>query len=271
MADSISSITKATLAVYAVSAKEAWRGFAKNWRLPLLHVVLIVPLSFLFKNSAFSFMFGGWAGGLIIGMVFAFVLAGYLATVRAAATNEHLLLDEIWSETIGLFSPLISVLFLIFLASFVLGMVFPPAVVLLNIAIAIVLNPAPEGIIHGRGCSSCGGLGTEIVVDCFDFVRENFFEWFIPWVVLLLLLFAPIFGTSMVFGMLLSVSPISLVQSVFSFLSIDNLLHPVSLVLIIAFLYALYFVFVFRAVLYLKLASSTRRKRVYQYEAGELK
>lgn len=270
MADSFNSITKATLAVYAVALKEAWRGFAKNWRIPLLHVVLIVPLSFLFQNRALSFMFGGFAGSLIVGMVFAIVLAAYLATVRAAANNDVLLLDEIWGETLGLFNPVISVLFLIFIASFVLGMLFPPALVLLNLAIVVVLNPAPEAIIHSRGCSSCGSSGLETVQESFDFLRENFLEWFIPWGVFCFLLFAPLFGTSLVFEVMSRVDPLKLIQIVFSFLSIDILIHPVSLVMVITFFYALYFIFIFRAVLFLKLATSTRRKRVYQYEAGEL-
>jgi len=201
-----------------------------------------------------------------MGMLFAVILGSYFFTVSAAVQQEKVELREVWERGLEFFYPVLSVLFAFFLINIASSMVFPGEQatwlrMIISLLITVLLNPIPEVIyIHP------GSLG-EMFGRSFEFIRENFIEWFLPAGILLLPF--SIINFDLMLTLLLELStknPFLLLESVIQLFSVF-VISPGSLFstapLLLIFMALMYFIFVFRGCLYQKLATSTRRKRIY--------
>ncbi|MCB0325375.1 MAG: hypothetical protein KDD69_17450 [Bdellovibrionales bacterium] len=257
-------LVQSTLKLYRDAITEAAAGVLLNWRLLGLHFCYLLLFAVL---APIAGMFGGLAGGFLVGMVLALVLGNYLATVSAAVQKERLQYREAFERGMELFSPLISVLFALFLLNLLLGFVLkgPESMWIrasINLFITVLFNPIPEVIYHR------GGLMGELFAESLEFVKENFIEWFLPallFVLPLLLLSSEAVLPTVLF--VLTTNPLYLIERLLMHFSSPGLLlleaPLVALVLAI-----LYFLMTVRGVLYGKLATSSRRKRIYQARQG---
>ena len=257
---SFRKLITSTLRLYRVALAEAFRGTLKNWYVIFFHLLLIAGIAIL---TPILSPLGGMAGGFIMGLILALVVASYLSTVAAAVENEKIVWPELWPSACALFSPTISVLFLFFILSLLATMLFQGAgqtwlIAAVYLLLSVLCNPLPE-YIYVRG-----GNGIELFKESFEFVKENFVEWFLPYAVLLfpILLISPALFVHI--GMSLAINnPLRLVEMIILMLADPAILLQNTLLLIV-FLYLFFFLFVFRGALFKRLATSTRRKRMYQ-------
>ncbi len=255
----VKTLILVTLKIYIAALGEAWRGLILNWRCLLLHLLFLIAFWLL---APVAMLFGGMAGGFILGLILALLFAAYLSTVAAAVQREKVDFGEAWGRAVELFSPVINVLFILFILNLVAGMALntPDKLWLrqsLNLLVTVLFNPLPEIIYSSRGS------GTAAFAESFEFIKENFIEWFIPFLVLLspLLLQDPA-GFKSVLIFVMTTSPINILQIFFlTFSGPAFFSFGIGMLLILP---ALYFIFIFRGVLYKELAGTTRRSRIYR-------
>jgi len=251
----------ATFRIYKDSLLEAWKGLFSSWKYLLYHIALLLICALAIPLV--SLIGGGFVGGFMLGFLLAYLVACYLSTVEAGLRQDKLTFKEMFSEGGQLFSPVISFLFTFFVLSFL----FRPLVTasnlwmlkVLNLLICVFFNPAPEVI------STRPGLAMGMFKECYEFIVENFVEWFFP--TLLVLLPMLIYSPSLFLNiriLLLTNNPLAVIQSFIIGASNFGVILTGGL-LIIPFGIGAYFIFLFRLSLFRKLSTSTRRKRVYQY------
>ncbi len=250
----------ATAKIYRTSLVGAFLAVLANWRVLFAHLgclLIIWPLTVI------ASFFGSLIGGLLMGFALALVLSQYFFTVSGAVSKDRLRLGEVWRGSFVLFSPIISVLFFLFLLNLASEFFFQGdsrfwLKAVSNLLVAVLLNAVPE-IIYFKPSGVM-----EMMSEAFEFIQENFVEWFFPFAVLLLppLILAPKALSPLVIGVLIT-NPFDLMQRFFVTFGNPWLILG-SGVQIIIVLFVAYFLFVFRGLLFQQLSSSSRRKRIYQ-------
>lgn len=252
-------LLRATLRIYRESLVEALRGCLLNWKMVFVHFLYLVLCSVVMR---IALAFGPVAGGFVLGFFLAAVLANYLFTVSSGVRREKVFFGEVWSQGFELFSPTLSVLFCLFILTFVVDRVLSQAdlwlVAVFHLLVAVLFNPIPE-IIYTRP-----GRVFDMLGESFEFIRENFIEWFLPALILGLPLVLVDPDLAALLGLqFITTNPLHMIEY---FLMVFY--HPVMLLtvapLVLAFVFCMYFVFIFRGHLYQRLSTSTRRKRIYQ-------
>jgi hypothetical protein len=234
-----------TLWMYGVALRHSLEAVAKNW------IVSFAPLAYGFILSATVSIVAplGLIGGLILGLVSqACVSSGlYLIEniVRMGKTNFD---DFVKGFTVYLWE-LVRIAFILWIPlrviSMALGGVPNGGLIFLFIQIAlyVLLNPVPEFIYQTRAS------GIELLGASYNFIVENWIEWFVPNIALTLLAY---FLLNM-----LSILAFSLPGFAQFFL--------VSFGLGLCLTY----IMVFRGFLFAELHGTTRRSRAYRYDARQ--
>ncbi len=257
-------LAMATLKIYQRAASRACAGCLLNWRMLFVHLGGLALFAVL--GGAAQLM-GPIAGGFAAGLLLAVLLGAYFFTVSGAVLLEKLEFIEIKSRGFSLFAPVLSVLFSFFLLSIAVNLVFAQGgsawiAAVFNLLIAVFFNPLPEIIyLHPS-------RALDMFSESIEFIMENFIEWYLPFVLLLLpvALFRP--------EALLAVGIAAATTNPFRFLEkfillfgdFSLLLHSAGVIMVL--LVCCYFVFAFRGALYRELSASTRRKRIYQERFG---
>jgi hypothetical protein len=255
----ISILFKLTTKLYYSCFVKAGKLLVSKISLIFLQLALVIILGVLLRLTSLM----GMAGGFMAGLLLAVALAGYFASIEVAVTERKIVIADIWPLTMQIFSPTLSVLFAYFVISLLLSFLLTgpsgqEILSLLGMVMAVALNPLPETIYQR------GGQLTTMVSESFLFVKENFVEWFAP----ILIVFIPLglfFGPR--FVLLFLQNPIFLLQrfigSLGAFTNVFNILF------VLIYLAVIFFIFIFRGLLFKELSTSTRRKRIYQFKMGQ--
>ena len=236
----------------------------KGWPWLLFPLLYFVTLSIVANIAG---IFGGLAGGFILGIVQGLIIAHYLLGVRAGVKRERVLKEEHLSGMWELFIVLINSLFILFIVSFLVSMLFGSNPELhwvkaaVTLSIFLVCNPILE-IATFRGDS-----GMDAIRSSFEFVRDNFLQWFLPQVVLLspVILF---FGSRIIHPF--ASGSISNLPEIIVGLIASTVLGsgiPVWLSVIVSSV-ATYLFFAFRGALFLELSTGSRRQREFRAKMG---
>lgn len=260
MSSDFQKLVRATLEIYKTALIDSAKAFVSSAKYLLFHLLLIVLIALTIPLAG---LFGSLAGGFLLGFVLAYVVACYLVTVRNSLERASLSLKEMFEEGLALFSPVIGVLFAFFIIGYLGRFVFSNPnsqwmLACLNLLLAVFLNPIPE-ILMVRP-----NFVLSMASESYEFILENFVEWFLPFLLILLPLF--IISPSLSIGVGIKIftnNPLYALEyfiylaSGFAFISSAVLyLTPVLLIV--------YFIAIFRLALYRSLSGSTRRKRMYQ-------
>jgi len=256
-------LIQATVMLYFKTLVDALKIVFINWWVIFVHLfyLLVVGILELFIFSFFGFL----AGGFILGLLLALVLSSYFSTVCTSVNKEKVSLKTLWWETKDIFIPLFAVLFVLFvLNTFAVIVLKSPDQLWVrasvNLIIAVLFNALPEVIYLHRANMN------DSFIKSLGFIKENFIEWFLPYLIVLLPLayfnFSVFERLSLLF---LTTNPLRILEKfIFNFNSLVLVLnYGVFLILLLLFTY---FMFVFRGMLYKELASSNRRKRIFQYK-----
>ncbi len=264
----MSEFVPATLQLYRQALLATWRSLTRNWLL-VPAVVILAVLMYLVTGMAMAL---GMIGGLLLGLANAFVVGAFLGLLeQAVASVRTMVWRDLWDVAGNYFWDVITVGFIVWvpLQILELGMQanpYGPAVVsAVFLLLFILLNPVPELIYQGRS-----GAPLEILKDSYEFVLENWIEWFLP----LAVVFAP-FGLSFFFSMssqsgrligldflqLLGL-PFAVLSQWFQYLGLSSSM-AVILVLCLTPVGAV-LMMLFRGHLYKALTGSSRRQRLFQ-------
>lgn len=184
----------ATLRLYRDAFRATVRSFARGW-MTAIAVVVFAGLMVIATQVAAPL---GMLGGFILGAVNALLIGATLSLIeQAVAGARHVTFQDIWQSFGHYFWDVIGVGFVLWVPVFVLeqgmaanpnGPVLAAAVFLL---LFILLNPAPEVIYQVRHDSPL-----DVIRESYEFVIENWIEWFLPLAVVV----APL-GLSFFFGL----------------------------------------------------------------------
>jgi hypothetical protein len=252
----------ATRKMYVRSLSGAAQALLRSWWLPVAHalaaIILAIPLR----------LFGmlGFIGSLFAGLLLAFAVAGYLASLHAVMRKESL--KSVPTFAMALFSPVINVLFVFFLLELLLGTLLKgPEFAWIQasfwLLVGIFGNALPE-IIYLQNSTARG-----VFNDSLEFTLENWIEWFLPLfliVVSCMLYFSQL--NLVVVLTLLKIHPIRLLEYIIVFMG-QVLYAPQLILYCILFSFILYYCALFRGFLFQELAMSTRRKRIYAERTGQ--
>lgn len=256
---SIAEMAQATGQMYWLSAVEATKSLRRNW--------IIIPASFaasVIFFVAYSLLGGiGFAGGLFIGLLQIALISLYYSWISETINREKLKLKDIVVFDYSLFSTTISVAFILFIAQFIIsslinGLGVDWIMSILGLAILLLFNALPE-VIYVHRYEGMYALG-----QAERFTRENWIEWYLPFVVLLAPLIAinPIQVLDMLSGIDALLPAMPLVHVAF-------LLFPpygtgaLLLGLLVGVSFLNWFM-LFRGVLFKELETGTRRQRIYR-------
>lgn len=263
-ASELTLLVRATARLYRTAAQDALKGVRLNWWAALLPVVYLVTLSVL--SPLVLGIVGRFVGGFVLGLLSAFLVAHFFAVVGASVMGERVGVRESVERAGHLFSPVIGVLFALFVLNLVAGFALRENQALravLNVVLVILFNPIGEVVALQRGVS--GGFFSEgLFSESINFMKENAAEWSVAFVVI----FLPLILTSPgdFLSLFVSANPLQLVPGFIGlFLTTFSALTPLGMILgaPLALLVVL-FVLVFRGALYRGLSESSRRKRIYQ-------
>lgn len=183
----------ATVRLYQDALRATVKSFARGW-IAAIAVVLFAGLMVLATSIAGSL---GLLGGFILGAVNALLIGAMLGLIEEAVRGQRrMTLQDVWESFGKYFWDVIGVGFVLWVPIMLLdrGMAANPNGPFLAAAVFlllfILLNPAPEVIYQVRHQSPL-----DVIRESYDFVLENWIEWFLP----LAILVAPL-GLSFFFG-----------------------------------------------------------------------
>lgn len=254
------TLVRATLRLYRTAAADTLRGIRRTWPALAAHLGLIVVAALAAGLLAGSQTF---AGGLLLGFFFAFLVAAYLSTVEAAVLQEPFHFRDLFPRAQQLFSPTISALFVLFVLNFILDRTLASEEsrwlrMMANLVIAVLFNTLPETIYLVRGGFS------ELFGQSYAFIRENFIEWMLPWVMVLasLLLF---YEPRTILGLLIIITTTNPMTMMSTGIAVGAaLLRPPFFYAVPLVLLVVYVLLIFRGNLFRALGTSSRRSRAYK-------
>jgi hypothetical protein len=237
------SMVQATLWIYATALRRSWESLLKNW------VVSFAPWVYAALLSIVALVVAplGIIGGLIVGLATQACISSGLYLIKNIVESRRTdLKDFVNGFTVYLWE-LLGIAFILWIPMRILAMALASTpngglvFALIQVAVFILLNPAPELIYQTRS----SGLG--LLRDSYNFVVENWLEWLLPNIVVTV--------TGYLILNILSAITIGLPSMMQIFIIAAGMGLCLS-----------YFM-IFRGFLFAELYGSTRRSRAYRYKA----
>ncbi|HMU55116.1 MAG TPA: hypothetical protein PKA61_08915 [Nitrospira sp.] len=180
----MAEIVTATVDLYRQALRKTWQSLVRGW------IIMVALIGFMLILAVTTQLAGplGIAGGFLLGAVNALLVGAVLSLVEQSISyGRTLTLQDVFDSFGRYFWDVIGVGFVLWLPLLALemgtqtnpyGPFLSYAVLLL---LFLLLNPAPEVIYQVRHDSPLDVMKTS-----YEFVLENWMEWFLPIAVLLL-------------------------------------------------------------------------------------
>jgi hypothetical protein len=250
-----------TLKLYGRLSVEALRRALRAW--PGIFALLVYPL--LLQAAALAVAPLRQLGSFILAAVTALLLSSYLFMVAEAVagtkTKAAHLLQAVGRSFTALFSPVLSVMFSLWLINLVVGILTDNTTqagavrILVGLAMTVLLNPLPEVIYLQRDTRWFAPLGT-----AGRFVTRHWPEWLLPNVAIAAVILVVILTPSGLWAAPAGARLLGL-QLVFSIQGLIGLLAAVPIWLKPLMLLFVHWAMVFRGLLYEEIASGSSRQR----------
>jgi hypothetical protein len=246
----------ATLAVYKDCITSTNEALIKNWKIIVGSFCLYFALQIVGEIVAPL----GIAGGFIYSLAFCACLSLYYSWIYQAVKKSRLDWKDLTEFDIDLFLVVISASFMLFLIDFMTRPVLQDAnglqiKLIVSFAVVFMFNVLPE-VIYFKGAQSVYAFS-----EALKFTKENWIEWYIPFIVML----SPwlLMGSS-IYAVLLSFALVSPLLPTVILISGLQFILPVNEILaaLIGLVLANWFM-IFRGKLFQELESGSRRRRIY--------
>lgn len=264
----MNDIVRATLRLYQHALRATVRSFGRSWVIAIAVVVFAIVM----VGATFLVSPLGILGGFVFGALNALLIGATLSLIEQAVTSSRRLgWHDIRGSVGQYFWDVIGVGFVLWVPMLLLeqgmaanpnGPFFAAAIFLL---LFILLNPAPEVIYQVRH-----GSPLDVLRESYEFVIENWIEWFLP----LAIVVAPL-GLSFFFGISkrlgrgagldffhVLVLPFTLLRAWLSYLGLPS--EAGSTLVIVLTPPAAVAMLIFRGHLFAALRGSSRRQRIFQ-------
>lgn len=235
---------RVTLWIYALALRRSWESVSKNW------IVSFAPLAYGFILSSAVSLIGrlGFIGGIVILLVSQACLSSGLYMIENIVRMGKTNFDD-FVKGFGVYLwELVRISFILWIPLRLAQIAFAEVpngglmLALLEIALYVFLNPVPEFIYQTQSS------GIELLGASYNFIVENWIDWFIPTIALTVL------------GYLL-------VQAL-SFMTLSLPGWVQFFIVSFGFGLCLTYIMVFRGFLFVELYGTTRRGRAYRYDAN---
>lgn len=224
----------------------------KNWKIILTgfaYVLINIALGILINELFVGIL--SIIGGLVIALATASLVSNYLYLLQNIIRTKNFTLEDFKHGFTAFLRKVYGVLIIGWIANLLYSMLLAPLLgglgtiisIIIPFAVFILLNPLPECVYLKYD----DPWGT--IVYAFEFIKENWLEWFIPNVVFIGILY-------------LLIGNIQLNLFMINFASTINLSIYSILIYIIGQIIFSFFM-IYRGVLFDKLSTSTRRKRIF--------
>jgi len=237
------STVQATLWLYATALRRASKSLLKNW------VVSFAPWVYGALLSILALVVAplGIIGGLALGLATQACISSALYLIKNIVESQRADIKDFFHGFTVYIWELLGIAFILWIPMRLLAMGLASApnggliFALIQLAIYILLNPAPELIYQTRSS------GLALISDSYNFIVENWLEWLLPNIIL----------TIAGYLILKILSAITI--------GLPNVLQ-IFIVAVGIGLCLSYFM-IFRGFLFAELYGSTRRSRAYRYKA----
>lgn len=261
----------ATIQLYRQAALATLASFARSWILTLV-VILFAILMIIVGSIAAPL---GMAGGFLLGAANAFVIGATLnLTEQAVLGSRPLQWSDIPKSAGHYFWDVISVGFLVWFPLLILQMALqanpyrPLLTTAVFLLVFLLLNPVPEVIYQVRH-----GSAIDVLRESYDFVLENWIEWFLPLAIVLapfgITFFLQISSQAGRMGGLdffqVLTLPFDLLTSWLAYLGVSRSLSSVLVLLLTPVISVL--ILIFRGHLFAALHGTSRRQRLFRARA----
>lgn len=237
------STVQATLWLYATALRRSWESLLKNWVVsfaPWMYATLLTILALVVAPL-------GIIGGLALGLATQACISSGLYLIKNIIESRRADLKDFVNGFRVYLWELLGIAFILWIPMRVLAMALASTpnggliFTLIQLAIYILLNPAPELIYQTRSS------GFALISDSYNFIVENWLEWLLPNIVLTIAGFLILNVLSAITAGLPSVVQIFIVA--------------------VGIGLCLSYFMIFRGFLFAELHGSTRRSRAYRYKA----
>lgn len=236
-------LLRATLWIYAGALARSWQCATKNW------IVSFAPLAYgvIFSLAATLALPLGILGGLILGLVSQACLSSGLYLVKNMVESSRATFNDFLNGFTAYLWDLLTIAFILWIPLRIVSMVLATVpnggliYFMIQFALFVLLNPVPELIYQSRVS------GLELLGASYNFIVENWIEWLVPNIVLAMVGYA-----------LLNLLGIVLI-------GLPGFLQ--TLAVSFAFGLCLTYVMAFRGFLFAELHGTTRRSRIYRFDA----
>lgn len=249
-------MVRATLALYADSARTASQALIKNW--PILAGSIVLYLGLAVATALFSG--AGVLGSFLTGLLQVAALSLYFGWLHEAGQRGRLDWKALGGFDVQLFFAIIGVSFVLWIAQVLVSgfgqqgeTVWIP--MLVRLLIVVLLNSLPESVYVHRYD------GLNAVRHAFDFTKRNWIEWYLPFVIIILPL--GLFSWSFVVVSLSRAEP--LLPTMLILYTPGFLLPGAGIIADLLGVVLLNWFMLFRGQLFIGLESGNRRKRVFQW------
>ncbi|MBS4535303.1 hypothetical protein GOQ29_06690 [Clostridium sp. D2Q-14] len=224
----------------------------KNWKIiltgfayMLINIILAILINSLFVGVLRII------GGLIFALAMASLISNYLYLLQNIIRTEKFTLEDFKYGFTALLRKVYGVLIIGWIANLLYNMVLSPLLgsmgsmisIIIPLGIFILLNPLPESIY----LKFYDPWST--IVYAFEFIKENWLEWFVPNIVFIFILY-----------FLIGDMQLNLFRISFAY-SMNFSIYSILIYIIGQIVFS--FVMIYRGVLFDKLSTSTRRKRIF--------
>jgi hypothetical protein len=237
-------IVQMTLWMYGTALSRAWDCVLKNW------VVSFAPLAYGMVLAASAVLAAplGILGGLLLGLVSQACVSSGLYLIENMVRAGRADFDD-FIKGFGVYLwELLRIAFILWIPLRMLSMALYPVpngdliLMLIRLTLYILLNPVPEFIYQTRAS------GLELISASYNFIVENWIEWFLPTLVLTAVGYALLQVVDMMIAGLPAFLQFFAVSFVFGL--------------------GLTYFMLFRGFLFAELNGTTRRSRMYKYKAN---
>jgi len=236
-------LLRATFWIYTTALRRSWECVAKNW------IVSFAPVGYglIFSLAVTLVAPLGLIGGLLIGLVSQACLSSGLYLVKNIVDSGKASFNDFLNGFTVYLWELLGIAFILWipmrLAASVLASVPNGDVIyfLLQIGLYILLNPVPEFIYQTRVSN------LELIGASYNFTVDNWIEWLVP-------------------NFILTVAGYALLNA-FDAMVIGLPGFLQSLIVSFAFGLCLTYFMAFRGFLFAELHGTTRRSRIYRFDA----
>lgn len=246
--------------VYKKALSETLNNIKKN------QIILIIPLLYsILYTIAFAIVGRllapvGMLMGFLMPVMTSLILSSYYSMLSDLIYYNRISFRNLQNTFQNYFASIYSVYFILILISWFMPvlMATPGLGLLVSLILLLVLNPIAESIyIEGR-------YYTDAYKSSFNFMKENFILWIVPFIIYLAALFLLGFDFRQII-VSSSIIDIPLGQNLVTGIYFSDIFNVYNLKILIAMIVTAIYA-VFRGNLYKILHNSTRRKRAYMGE-----